>query len=82
MVLAAMGEELGTCWIGSFDENQVRTVLKIPMNLRVVVMLAVGYPRDKESFTSKVLRAVRNRKSLEEIVSLEEYGKANEKTPT
>jgi len=76
MVLAATGEGLGTCWIGSFDESQVKAVLKIPSNLRVVVLLAVGYPSDKESLTSKVLRIVRKRKSLDEIVSVEEYGKA------
>jgi nitroreductase len=76
MVLAATGEGLGTCWIGSFDENQVRDILRIPKNLRVIVLLAVGYPSDKESLTSKVLRVVRKRKSLDEIVSSEEYGKA------
>jgi nitroreductase len=80
MVLAATGEGLGTCWIGSFDENKVRDTLKIPKNLRVIVLLAVGYPRDKESLTSKVLHAVRKRKPLEKIVSLEEYGKAYRKT--
>ena len=82
MVLAATEEGLGTCWIGSFDENQVRAVLKIPKNLRVIVLLAVGYPSDKEGVMSKVLRAVRKRKPLEELVSVEEYGKAYEKTPT
>jgi len=82
MVLAATGEGLGTCWIGSFDENKVRNVLKIPENLRVIVLLAVGYPSGKESLASKALRLVRKRKSLDEIVSLEEYGQAYPKTPT
>lgn len=76
MVLAATGEGLGTCWIGSFDETKVRNVLKIPGHLRVVVLLAVGYPSGKESLASKALRLIRKRKSLEEIVSFEEYGKA------
>jgi nitroreductase len=75
MVLAATGEGLGTCWIGSFDENKVRAVLKIPEKLRVVVLLAVGYHSGKEGFGSKVFRLVRKRKSLNEIVSIEEYGK-------
>jgi nitroreductase len=75
MVLAATGEGLGTCWIGSFDENQVRGILKIPKNLRVIVLLAIGYPSDKENLTTKVFRAVSKRKSLDETVSLEEYGR-------
>jgi nitroreductase len=82
MVLAATGEGLGTCWIGSFHENQVRDALKIPKNLRVIVLLAVGYTSHRESLTSKALRAFRKRKPLRKIVSLEEYGKAYEKTPT
>ena len=53
MVLAATGEGLGTCWIGSFDETQVRDLLKIPKNLRVIVLLAVGYPSDKENLTGQ-----------------------------
>jgi nitroreductase len=75
MVLAATGEGLGTCWIGSFDEAKVRDVLKIPKNLRVVVLLAIGYPSGKEGFGFEVLRLVRKRKSLDEIVSIEDYGK-------
>ena len=80
MVLAATGEGLGTCWIGSFNENKVRDALRIPENLRVVVLLAVGYPSGKEGLGSKVLRFVRKRKSLDEIVSIEEYGNAYQKS--
>ena len=80
MVLAATGEDLGTCWIGSFDETKVRDALRIPENLRVVVLLAVGYPSGKEGLGSKVLRFVRKRKSLDEIVSIEEYGNAYQKS--
>ena len=82
MVLAATEEGLGTCWIGSFDENKVRAVLKIPENLRVVVLLALGYPGGKEGLGSKVFRVIRKRRSLDEIVSLEEYGNAYRKSNT
>jgi nitroreductase len=75
MVLAATGEGLGTCWIGSFDEAKVRDIFKIPENLRVVVLLTVGYSGGEEGFGSKVPRLVRKRKSLDEIVSIEDYGK-------
>jgi nitroreductase len=81
MVLAATAEGLGTCWIGSFGEAKVRDVLKIPENLRVVVLLAVGYSRGKEGFGSKVFQLVRRRKSLDEIVSVEDYGKPYLSTP-
>lgn len=75
MVLTATGEGLGTCWIGSFDEGEVRSLLKIPENLKVVALLALGYPREKRDVTGKLLHFVRRRKRLEKIVSFEEYGK-------
>jgi nitroreductase len=75
MVLAATGEGLGTCCVGSFDESQVKKLLGIPENFGVIALLAVGYAREKEGFTTKFYRLVsRKRKNLEEITSLEKYG--------
>ena len=75
MVLAAVSEGLGTCYVGSFDEDDVKKLLGIPESLRVVALLAVGYAREKEGVTSKLFSFVkRKRKTLEEIVSLETYG--------
>ncbi|HIJ07894.1 TPA: hypothetical protein HA274_00855 [Candidatus Bathyarchaeota archaeon] len=64
---------MSSCYNGSFNESKVREVLRIPGNLRVVVLLAVGYPSAKENLAFKVWRKVRKRKALEELVSLEEY---------
>jgi nitroreductase len=41
MVLAAMAEGLGTCWIGSFSEDRVRTLREVPGEHKVVAVLAV-----------------------------------------
>jgi len=75
MVLTATSMGLGTCWVGSFEENQVRQLLKIPENYRVVALLALGYPKKKFDFTGKVLHLIRRRKPLEKVVSFEEFGK-------
>jgi nitroreductase len=75
MVLTATSEGLGTCWIGSFNEDKVKEMLKIPENLKVIAILAVGYPREKFDFQGKILKLVRKRKHLKEIVSFEEYGR-------
>jgi nitroreductase len=74
MVLTATAEGLGTCWIGSFNEGEVKKLLKIPENYRIVALLAVGYPREKLNFTGRILHLVRRRKKLSEIVSFEEFG--------
>ena len=74
MVLGAIGEGLGTCWVGSFNEEEVKELLKIPENYRVVALLAMGYPREKLDITGKILHIIRRRKRLSEIVSFEEFG--------
>jgi nitroreductase len=44
MSLAAVGEGLGTCWIGAFHEDQVKEVLGMPEEVRVVELMPLGYP--------------------------------------
>ncbi|MEM2703744.1 MAG: nitroreductase family protein [Candidatus Bathyarchaeia archaeon] len=75
MVLAATAEGLGTCWVGSFNEEEVKEILKIPDDYRVVALLALGYPRKKTDIQGRILHLIRKRKNLEEIVSFEEFGK-------
>lgn len=82
MVLAATGEGLGTCWVGSFDEDEVKQTLKIPKDYRIIALLALGYPRDKLDLSSRLLRLVRTRKDLNKIVSYEEFGRSPESQTT
>lgn len=44
ILLAAAAYGLGACWVGAFDENQVRHCLGIPPELRPVAIVAIGYP--------------------------------------
>lgn len=74
MVLAATAEGLGTCWIGSFNEEEVKKLLSIPENFRVVALLSVGYPREKLDLAARNSQLIQARKKLEEIASLEEFG--------
>jgi nitroreductase len=75
IVLAATGEGLGTCWIGAFNENVIREMLKIPNHLKVIALLALGYPKEKLDISAKIAHLIRPRKKLEKIAYLEEYGK-------
>jgi nitroreductase len=74
LVLAATAEGLGTCWIGSFYEDQVKALLKIPENFSVVAMMALGYPKEKMDLKALLVGA-KSRKRMQEIVSREEFGK-------
>lgn len=75
MVLAATSEGFGTCWIGFFNEKVIKEMLEIPSNLKVIALLALGYPREKLDISAKIAHLIRPRKKLEKIVYLEEYGK-------
>ena len=66
LILAATAEGLATCWIGLFNEERVKDVLKIPKRYRVLVITPVGYPlREKEE--------VSERKSLDKITHYEKF---------
>jgi len=67
MTLEACEERLGVCWIGRFDEGKVKQLLKVPENLKVVILLTIGYPDEKPE--------PRPRKPREEIFFLNEFGR-------
>jgi nitroreductase len=77
MVLAATGEGLGTCWIGSFDEMLVKSLLKIPDRFKVVALLAVGYPRGNVDLLRKITHLFYRKKKLSKILSFENFGETH-----
>ena len=67
MALASAALGYGSCWIGAFDEEAVKRLLKIPEGIKVVALLPVGVPNETP--------ATRPRKELKEIFSEEEWEK-------
>lgn len=65
MMLAATAEGLGTCWIGAFEEKDVKELLEIPKQYRVIGLTPLGYPVEVASD--------KGRKELQEIVCYEKY---------
>ena len=47
IALAAVEEDLATCWIGAFNPHKVRQVLGIPKNIQIIELMCLGYPADK-----------------------------------
>lgn len=43
--LAATALNLDCCWVGAFDENEVRHIADIPKNLTPMAILPIGYQR-------------------------------------
>jgi len=65
MTLAAAEENLGTCWIGDFSQEEVKKILNIPEKYKVVALLPLGFPADKPK--------VKLRRPLKEIVCYETF---------
>ncbi len=74
IVIASTALGLGTCWIGMFNEEEIRNMFNLPENFEIIALMALGYPRKKVDLWAKILHAIRQRKKLEEILSLETYG--------
>jgi nitroreductase len=60
MTLAAVELGLGTCWVGAFREDEVKKILAIPKEVRVVELLCLGYAKEEPG-------ADKNRLGIKEI---------------
>ncbi|MGQ9723214.1 MAG: nitroreductase family protein [Candidatus Jordarchaeum sp.] len=71
LILTAVPKGLATCWTSGFmfGEERVKKILEIPEGVRLLSIIALGYP-EKNPFKTP-------RKPLEEIVYLDKYSKAH-----
>jgi nitroreductase len=68
MVLSAWELGYGTCWIGAFDQKEVKKILDIPGEMTVVSLLPIGVPDE--------MPEPKGRKPFKEIFFTEKYGKS------
>lgn len=73
LTLAAAALELGTCWVGAFDESRFKRLFNVPADVKIVALTPLGYPKDKASFRPFAESA---RKALDEIICYDIYQKA------
>ena len=67
LILAARAEGLGTCWIGDFDNGEVKEILGIPDDWDVVAVTPLGYSR------GDVFEETDRRKPVSEVTSLNRF---------
>ncbi len=60
--LSAVALGLGTCWVGAFEDNGIKASLSVPMDLKPVAILTIGYPAEEPILTP--------RRNLEEIFTI------------
>jgi nitroreductase len=57
---------LGTCMLGWFDETRAKTILQIPSQKRILLLITLGYPVNEKP-RKKI------RKPISEIYSFNKY---------
>ena len=65
MILEAAELGLGTCWLGAFQEDEVRRILNVPEDYDIVAVTPLGYPASPAHKSS--------RKPIEEILVKETF---------
>jgi nitroreductase len=53
MVIAAWALGIGSCWIGDFIEDDVKELLRIPDDQKVVALISFGYPAEQPGSKQK-----------------------------
>ena len=67
ITLKATEEGLGTCWIGAFDQEEVKDILNVPEGCRVIALMPIGYPEEELGVMYK------ERKNPEDITCRDTY---------
>lgn len=67
LMIAATSLGLGTCWVGSFNNNIVRDVLGLPEGIAPVAIIPLGFPADEGERSTRT--------SIGNILHFERFGK-------
>lgn len=70
MTLMATSLGIGSCWIGAFEEEKLKNILRIPDNLQIIALIAFGYEAGKTSVPPRL--------PLSGLVHYETYDAGNE----
>ena len=65
LILAAADLGLGTCWIGAFNPDAARNILKLPGDVEPIAFTPLGYPDDQPGY--------KGRKVINELVRYEHW---------
>lgn len=67
ILLSSYGLGIGSCWVGAFNEKEIKNILKIPEGVRILAIIPLGYPAE--------LPEKPPRRVLSEVVFEEIYGR-------
>lgn len=64
IVLQCVYHGLGTCWVsGTFNENKVYEMVKLPKEKRIYAVITIGYPKESFSVVEKAMYNATHKKN-------------------
>ncbi len=47
ILLTAVNEGIGACFVGAFEDNKVSEILELPKDVKPIGIICIGYPAEK-----------------------------------
>src|ERR687887_2249356 len=66
ILLTAVNEKIGACFVGAFDDNKVSEILGLPKNVKPIGIICIGYPDEKPEKLERI--------DIDALVHYEKYG--------
>jgi nitroreductase len=70
ILLSAVKEGIGASFVGAFEDNEVRKILKLPVQVRPIGIIALGYPAERPERLERV--------GLNNLVHYERYNRTKQ----
>jgi len=67
ILLTAVNEGIGACFVGAFEDNKVSAILELPEFVKPIGIICIGYPAKEPERIERI--------SLRELIYYEKYGK-------
>jgi nitroreductase len=67
ILLTAVNEGIGACFVGAFEDNKVSAILELPEFVKPIGIICIGYPAEEPEGIERI--------SLSELVYYDKYGK-------
>ena len=67
ILLSAVNEGIGACFVGAFQDNKVSEILELPKDVRPIGIICIGYPAEKPEKLERI--------DVKALVHYEKYGR-------
>jgi nitroreductase len=69
VLLTAVNEGIGACFVGAFQDKMVSTILELPEHVKPIGIICVGYPAEEPERIGRI--------PLRKLVYYDKYGNQN-----